>query len=171
MIKLLNHRATDPITDETIAAYTAAMHTAKNLLPEPIVVSDVEFNKWEKLGEAKRRDCRLSMPIMKEHGTYLQAPLSIAYAENKLKNYDAYDALIEVHQKIIADLQRRKSLEGIGGLNMVKICEEETYNKAYQGNPDAIEAANKLDKIPRFYRNGNTGKEKGKENPPTPSGN
>ncbi len=164
--KLMPNRMSELLSKETIEAYkTGILDNRKKLSPNP-VISDDEMKTWDKLGEGKRPYVDAALKILKEHGSFLVQPLSTAEAELDLQHFDGLDELIKAHQDEITYLLRRKTLVGAESLNMVKVCEEEAYTKANQGNLEALAAKNKLEKVPRVAKS--TPKPVAKSDKPTP---
>ena len=148
--KLLPDRVSITLTLKDVQDFIEAIHLARTKLPPTPVVPDVEYERYEKMGEVKRKEATPTIAIFKEHGSYLPPTLSMEKVDKDLSVYDLVPLALEAVAKVTADLLRLQGLSGAEALNILRLAEDKTYAFTEADDvEDAIKARNEIDKLSR----------------------
>ena len=147
--KLLPNRVSIRVTPETVEALYTKLREFRALLPTTPVVMDAELATWEKMGDTRRKEIPPTVAILKEHGSFLPPVLNMEELEKDLALYDLIIEVTKTAQAMIDDLRRLQTIAGCEAVNVYRFAEEKAYSDAQFGVEDAIQAVNKIDKLPR----------------------
>jgi hypothetical protein len=148
MAKLLANRLSETMTAAQIAQFQRGIQMAMDALPKKPVISNEEYAKIPKKGDARRKWADQMLELVRQFPKYLPTALQCSDVEKDNILNGQIHSLNQLHLRKVVDLV--EILEGLSGgeeLNAYSRFIENVRTAAKDGQPDAIEAQNQLDDI------------------------
>jgi uncharacterized protein YcbK (DUF882 family) len=165
MAKLLVNRLSETMTAAQTTQFFKGIQMAMDALPKKPILSNDEFSKIPKKGEARRKEANLMLHIIRRFPQFLPSALTVKDVENDNALYEQLRELSTFQvRKLVELIEVLSGLAGGEEMNAYSRYIENVRSAAKDGNPDAIEALNLIEDVERNKGGGNNRKK-----PTTPS--
>jgi hypothetical protein len=140
MAKLLANRLSETMTAAQTTQFLKGIQMAMDALPKKPIISNDEFSKIPKKGEARRKEANLMLHIIRRFPQFLPLALTLKEVENDNALYEQLRELSLVQVRKLVDLI--EFLLGLAGgeeMNAYSRYVENVRSAAQEGNLDAVE--------------------------------
>jgi hypothetical protein len=146
MVKLLANRISEAMTEAQKTQFLQGIQMAMDALPKKPILSNDEFSRIPKKGEARRKEANLMLHIIRRFPQFLPSALNLQDVEKDNELYEQLRELSLVQVRKLVDLI--EFLQGLAGgeeMNAYSRYVDNVRSAAQEGNLDAIEAWNLIE--------------------------
>ncbi len=161
MAKLIANLINETMTPAQIAQFQRGMQIAMDALPKKPTLSNEDYAKIPKKGAARRKWTDQIVQLMPLFPEYVPSALQLSHVQNDNTLNNQLFGLEENHLRPVVDLM--VILLGISGgeeLNAVNRFVENVRTGAKDGQPNGIEALNRIEKLQGVTPNKGNSKKK-----------